>query len=459
MDDNPVIGQLILQLVLILLNAFFASAEIAVISLNEGKLRRQVAEGDKLAQKMLKMVAEPTGFLSTIQIGITLAGFLGSAFAADNFSDLIVRWLVNTVGITGVSEASLNTIAVILITLILSFLMLVLGELVPKRIAMRKPEKVARLSCRIITILSKIMKPIIWLLSICTNGILRLFRINPHETDEAVSEAEIRMMVDMGNESGVIETNEKELINNIFEFNDITAEDVMIHRTDVVVLWTDSTHDEIINTIRESGLSRFPVCGEDVDDIVGILRAREYLLEMTGPSSKPIIEALTPAYFVPDSVKADVLFRDMQANKVHMAIVVDEYGGTCGLITMEDLIEEIVGNIYDESDPQDEQAITKLGDNVWKIAGSAELGEIVEALGLKWKPNEEDEYETLGGLVFSCLNQIPPDGSKPEVDVLGLHIKVDKLEDHRVEWAMVSKTETDEQAAAVSKSGVHGSNN
>lgn len=177
MDDNPVIGQLILQLVLILLNAFFASAEIAVISLNEGKLRRQVAEGDKLAQKMLKMVAEPTGFLSTIQIGITLAGFLGSAFAADNFSDLIVRWLVNTVGITGVSEASLNTIAVILITLILSFLMLVLGELVPKRIAMRKPEKVARLSCRIITILSKIMKPIIWLLSICTNGILRLFRI------------------------------------------------------------------------------------------------------------------------------------------------------------------------------------------------------------------------------------------------------------------------------------------
>ena len=281
MDDNPVIGQLILQLVLILLNAFFASAEIAVISLNEGKLRRQVAEGDKLAQKMLKMVAEPTGFLSTIQIGITLAGFLGSAFAADNFSDLIVRWLVNTVGITGVSEASLNTIAVILITLILSFLMLVLGELVPKRIAMRKPEKVARLSCRIITILSKIMKPIIWLLSICTNGILRLFRINPHETDEAVSEAEIRMMVDMGNESGVIETNEKELINNIFEFNDITAEDVMIHRTDMVVLWTDSTHDEIINTIRESGLSRFPVCGEDVDDIVGILRAREYLLAVS----------------------------------------------------------------------------------------------------------------------------------------------------------------------------------
>ena len=450
MDDNPVIGQLILQLVLILLNAFFASAEIAVISLNEGKLRRQVADGDKLAQKMLRMIEEPTGFLSTIQIGITLAGFLGSAFAADNFSDLIVRWLVNTVGITSVSEASLNTIAVILITLILSFLMLVLGELVPKRIAMRKPEKVARLSCRIIT-LSKIMRPLIWLLSICTNGILRLFRINPHETDEAVSEAEIRMMVDMGNESGAIETNEKELINNIFEFNDITAQDVMIHRTDMVVLWTDSTHDEIINTIRESGLSRFPVCGEDVDDIVGILRAREYLLDMTESLSKPIIGALTPAYFVPDSVKADVLFRDMQENKVHMAIVVDEYGGTCGLITMEDLIEEIVGNIYDESDPQDEQGITKIEDNLWKIAGGTELVEIVEALGLKWKPDEEDEYETLGGLVFSCLNQIPPDGSKPEVDVVGLHIKVDKLEDHRVEWAMVSKIETNEQVAAVSK--------
>ncbi len=450
MDDNPVIGQLILQLVLILLNAYFASAEKAVISLNEGKLRRQVADGDKLAQKMLRMIEEPTGFLSTIQIGITLAGFLGSAFAADNFSDLIVRWLVNTVGITSVSEASLNTIAVILITLILSFLMLVLGELVPKRIAMRKPEKVARLSCRIIT-LSKIMRPLIWLLSICTNGILRLFRINPHETDEAVSEAEIRMMVDMGNESGAIETNEKELINNIFEFNDITAQDVMIHRTDMVVLWTDSTHDEIINTIRESGLSRFPVCGEDVDDIVGILRAREYLLDMTESLSKPIIGALTPAYFVPDSVKADVLFRDMQENKVHMAIVVDEYGGTCGLITMEDLIEEIVGNIYDESDPQDEQGITKIEDNLWKIAGGTELVEIVEALGLKWKPDEEDEYETLGGLVFSCLNQIPPDGSKPEVDVVGLHIKVDKLEDHRVEWAMVSKIETNEQVAAVSK--------
>lgn len=439
MSSDLIWPQLLLQLILILVNAYFAATEIAVISLNENVLRREAEEGDKKAAKLLKIVEAPTRFLSTIQIGITLAGFLGSAFAADNFASRIRDWAVLKWQLDAASAAAVNTLAVILITIILSFFTLVLGELVPKRLAMQKTEEVARFTCGVVSFLSAVMRPLIWLLTVSTNGMLRLLHIDPNAEEDEVSEEEIRMMMDIGEEKGAIESGEKEMIDNIFEFNNMTAEEVMIHRTDVVMLWAQDSDEEIIRTIRETGLTRFPVYEEDADDVIGILNTRTYLLNAREAQPKPLRELLTPAYFVPESVRTDALFRDMQAKKIHMAIVVDEYGGTSGIITMEDLLEEIVGNIYDEFDPQDEQEIVPLGENQWRIAGSADLEEVAEALGVELPENEE--YDTLGGLVFAQLAVIPEDGSHPEVDVCGLHIRVEELSDRRVEWATVSRLE------------------
>ena len=282
--------------------------------------------------------------------------------------------------------------------------------------------------------------PVLFGLSALLNAILLLHKpISKllHRNDE-VSEDEIMAMVEEGEESGTIEANEKEMIENIFEFNNMTAEDVMVHRIDMVSLSLEDNDDTILTAIRESGLSRFPVYESDVDDIVGILSTREYLLNATLAQPRPLKELLRPAYFVPESVRTDVLFRDMQNKKIHMALVVDEYGGTSGLVTLEDLLEEIVGNIYDEFDPQDEQEIIPLEDNLWRVSGSADLEELLEAMDIPL-PEEELDFDTLGGLVFANLSVIPQDGSRPVVEAMGLRIRVEELCERRVEWALVEK--------------------
>ena len=431
---DPLAGQLLLQVVLIAVNAFFAATEIALISLNENKLRREADAGDRRARQMLKIAESPTTFLSTIQIGITLAGFLGSAFAADNFAGRITSYFVDTLGLR-VPAATINTLSVILITIILSYFTLVLGELVPKRVAMKKSEQVARLACGVISAASKVMRPLIWLLTKSTNGVLRLLRISPEDEEEEVSEEEIRYMVDVGEEKGAIETSEREMIENIFEFNNITAEDVMVHRTDMQFIWIDDSHEEIVKTIRESGLSRFPVIGEDADDVKGILITRDYLLNEEQQDKKPLEALVRPAYFVPESVRADVLFRNMQKKKVHMAIVVDEYGGTSGLVTMEDLLEEIVGNIYDESDPLEVRDITELEPGVWRVAGQADLDTLREKLGVDIPENEE--IDTLSGLIINELSNVPEDGSTFDIDLYGMRVHVEEVRDRRVEWTTV----------------------
>ena len=430
--------QLLLQVILIAINAYFAATEIAVISLNEALIRKQAENGDRKAARLLRIVETPTAFLSTIQIGITLAGFLGSAFAADNLAGPLTHWLVSAYDLTGSAAAAIHTLSVIVVTVILSFFTLVFGELVPKRVAMKKSEAVARFACGVVSMLAAVMRPLIWLLTVSTNAVLRLFSINPNEDDNEVSEEGLRMLIDLGEEKGAIETDEKEMIENIFEFNNMTAGDVMVHRTDMVMIWADDSAEEIEQAIESSGLSRFPVYEEDADDIIGILSTREWLLNARKEHPKPLRELLRPAYFVPDSVRTDVLFRDMQSRKVHLSIVVDEYGGTAGLVTMEDLLEEIVGNIYDEFDPQEDQEIIPLGGGRWRIAGSAELEEIGAALGVEFP--EDEETETLGGLVFAQLSMIPEDGSHPEVDAYGLHIRVEELSERRVEWACVTRT-------------------
>ena len=299
----------------------------------------------------------------------------------------------------------------------------------------------------ILRVVAVVCRPFVKLLSVSTNVVVRLFGLDPHADEENVTEEEIRMMVDIGEEKGAIQAGEKEMIENIFEFDNMTAGDVMIHRTDMVMLWVDDTAEEIAQTIESSGLSRFPVYEEDADDIIGILNTRDWLLNARKASPRPVRELLRPAYFVPESVRTDKLFRDMQSRKIHLSIVVDEYGGTAGLVTMEDLLEEIVGNIYDEFDPQEDQEIIALGDNRWRIAGSAELDDVAEALDMEFP--EDEESETLGGLVFAQLNVIPEDGSHPEVELYGLHIRVEELTDRRVEWATVTKlapSESEEDA-------------
>ncbi len=439
MSDDPFLPKLLLLVILILINAFFAAAEIAVISLSETKLRHQAEEGDKKAQRLLKLTQAPDHFLSAIQIAITLAGFLSSAFAADSFSDPLVTWLVEEKGVTALDPHALNNLMVVLITLVLSYFSLVLGELVPKRIAMKKTEGVARFTAGAVSAVAAVFRPVIWLLSKSTNGVLRLLHIDPRADQEDVSEDEIRMMVDLGEERGAIETSEKELIENIFEFNNTTAEDVMVHRTDMVMVWVQDTGEEVLSTILSSGRSRFPVYEEDADHIVGILNTRDFLLNAQEEQPKPLTQLLRPAYFVPESVRTDVLFRDMQSKKVHMAIVVDEYGGTSGLVTMEDLLEEIVGNIYDEFDPQEEKDIEQVEPGVWKASGSCPLEQIAQALEMEFP--EEEESDTLGGLVFAQLSVIPEDGAQLEVDACGLRIQVRSFADRRVEWALVSKLE------------------
>ena len=434
--DDPLLPIIVL-VILIFINAFFAAAEISVISLSEAKLKKQAEDGDKKAKKLLALMQSPDRFLSAIQIAITLAGFLSSAFAADSFADPLVRWLTEDVGFTAIPQKALNTIVVVAITIILSYFSLVLGELVPKRLGMKKTEKVARATVGVVTAVARVFRPVIWFLSKSTNAVLRLMGIDPKAEGEEVSEDEIRMMVDLGEEQGAIEAAEKELIENIFEFNNTTAEDVMVHRTHMVMVWVDDTPEEVINTIRESGMSRFPVYEEDADDIIGILSTREYLLNAQLEHPKTLRELLRPAYFVPESVRTDVLFRDMQSKKVHLSIVVDEYGGTSGLVTLEDLLEEIVGNIYDEFDPQEEKDIEQLEDNLWKVSGACPLDVVAETLNIEFY--EDEESDTLGGLVYAQLSMIPKDGTTLEVEACGLHIKVTEIIDRRVEWTLVSK--------------------
>ncbi len=434
---DPLWGQILIQLILILVNAFFACSEIAVVSLNEKKMEKLADEGDRNAAKIIAMLKSPEKFLSTIQVSITLAGFLGSAFAAENFAGKLTNWVYHDLHFTAIGEEMLNTLAIIVITLILSYVTLVFGELVPKRIAMKKPDKVARAVIGIILVSAAIARPVVWLLSISTNAVLRLLRIDPNAKDDEVTEEEIRLMVDAGEEDGNIEATEKEMIENIFEFNNTTATDVMVHRTEMTAIDVEESNQSILTIIEETGFSRFPVYEEEIDNIVGILNTRRFLMNLCSEHQKPLRDLIYEPYFVPESVRADVLFRDMQAKKAHMAVVLDEYGGTAGLITMEDLLEQIVGNIYDETDEeQEDMEIQELSENHWRIQGTAMLVDVEEALDVNFT-SDDDEYSTMSGLIFSRFTTIPADGETPELTIDRLHIQVEEITEHRVVSALV----------------------
>ena len=424
MESDSILPQLLLQLVLIAVNALFAATEIAVISLNETKVRRMAEGGDRKAAKMLRMVTEPTGFLSTIQICITLAGFLGSAFAADNFSDKLVNWLINDCGVSGVSPSALDTISVIIITLVLSYFTLVLGELVPKRIAMKRSESIARAVSGLMIGMTAALRPIIWLLTVSTNGVLRLCGIDPENNAEEVSEEEIIMMLDEGEEAGSIESGEKELIKNVFSLNDTTAEDVMVHRSQVAFLKRDDARTTLLNEIAESGYSRFPVYGENIDDIVGILYAKTYLTAQSRGERCEMKDFLMPPRFVHASTHINRILLDMQREHAHMAVVVDDYGGVIGIITLEDILEELVGEIWDESDEVIENIRERSGS--YDINGSTRLSDMCESVGCSIDSNAD----TVGGWVTEMLGGIPESGESFECS--GMLVTVESTDKRRV---------------------------
>ena len=371
--NTQLIGNLILQFVLIGLNAVFACAEIAILSINENKLSKMAEEGNKKARRLEKLTQNPARFLATIQVAITLSGFLGSAFAADNFSDIIVSKLVEA-GIAVPAE-TLNTIAVLVITILLSFITLVFGELVPKRLAMRKTESMALGLSGTVSFISKAFTPLVWLLTVSTNGILRLFGIDPHADENEVSEEDILMMADAGTEKGVIDEEENFIIQNVFAFDELSVGEFMTHRTEVEMLWKEDTMEEWKKTIFLSSHRHFPICEDSADQIIGILDTHAFFRLPEQTKEIALERATLKPYFVSSLTKADDLFRQMKESKNSFAVVIDEFGGTDGIVTINDLIEQLVGEL--EETPNEIISINEL---TYDIEGDAELTKIEREL-------------------------------------------------------------------------------
>jgi len=423
------IKQLLLQLILILINAFFAATEIAVISLNEKKVKARAEDGDKKAGKMLKMIEDPTQFLSTIQVGITLAGFLGSAFAADNFAERLTGFIVKTFNVSATQVGLIETVSVVVITLILSYFTLVLGELVPKRVAQQHKEKLAEIVCGLISGLSTVLKPIIWFLTVSTNGVLRLFGVDPHAKEEPVSEEDIMLMLDAGADEGSLDENDITYIKNVFKLDRLTAEDVMIPRKTVISVYADADDASILSVIEDEGYSRLPVLDPDNDRIIGILHSRDYLLGRSKPGFT-LQSALHPAVYVPESVHLDSLFKEMQKAHNHMVVVVNEYGETCGIVTIEDILEEIVGEIWDERDEAIEDII-KLTDSEYRILCSASLESFFEYFELE--PAEATEAVTVNGWLTEIIGRIPEEGYRFDYQNYTITVvKADDLMAHEI---------------------------
>lgn len=437
--------QLLLQLILIFLNAFFAATEIAVISINEKKVRALAEEGDKKAAKMLKIIEEPTRFLSTIQIGITLAGFLGSAFAADNFAEGFSAKMIKTFSISEKYTGTVNTVSVVLITIILSYFTLILGELVPKRIAMKHKEKLANGVCGIISFLAAALRPIIWFLTVSTNAVLRLIGIDPREKDEPVSEEDIVLMLDAGADEGSLNENDIEYIKNVFKLDTLTAENVMTSRKSIVSVSLDSTDKEIMEIIDEEGYSRIPVFDDDIDHIVGILHTRDYLIKRTEPDFD-LKSMLHQPEYVPETVSLDSLFKDMQKTHTHMVIVVNEYGETAGIVTMEDILEELVGEIWDERDEEITE-FSKIGENTYRVLSTASIEDFKEFFSI------DDELETdsttVNGWLTEMAGSIPETGYKLEYKNLCITVtKADDIMTHEITVEVKNESCETEEAKA-----------
>ena len=428
------ITQILVLILLVGLNAFFAASEIAFISLNDVKIEKQAKEGNKKAKQIEKMLESPSKFLSTIQIGITLAGFLSSAFASDAFAYRLAPILNNLIPI---GTEIWQNISIIIITIILSFFTIVFGELVPKRLAMKNYEKISFATIGIIRTISIITAPFVKLLTVTTNAISKIFKVSENE-EEIVTEEEIKMMVDQGEENGTIEEDEKEYINNVFEFNDITASEIMTHRTDIFAVDINTSPGELLEEIIKDDCkhSRIPVYDETIDEIKGILYVKDIIKNINKKTFK-IKNIMKEAYFVSQSKLINELFKELQKNKKHIAIIVDEYGGTAGLITMEDILEEIVGDIYDEYDEIEEE-YEKIDDKTFIISGSMPIYDVNKLLKVHIP---EGDYDTISGYLQEEMGRIPTEEEMPTIETEELTFKIEEYEDKRILKIKVCKNE------------------
>lgn len=427
MDPDSLL-YILLLIALIAVNAFFAGSEIGIIQVNDNKIERLAEEGNKKAKRLLRLLAEPSSFLATIQIGVTLSGFLASAVAADNFADPIVTAIQ---GYIPIPPSALRAITVVVITIILSYFTLVFGELVPKRVAMQNPEKIAFAVSGPLTFLYKATKPFVWILSKSTNGVVRLFGIDPRKEPENVTEEDIRMMVDVGNEKGVIEESQKEMINNIFELDDITAAEVMTHRTEIEAVEVTDSITDVVTLAIDKGHSRLPVFEDDLDNILGVVFVKD-LLCLVGCKTLDdfsLKDFIRPCLFVPESNHVKELFKEFQEKKIQFAVVCDEYGGTSGIVTMEDMLEAIVGNIQDEYD-QEEEEISKQDETTFILDGSVAIDEASRIMDVALP--DDGDYETVAGLVMDELGRIPSADEHPTATIGSVEFTVLLVEDRRI---------------------------
>lgn len=424
------ITAVVFLLILIGVNAFFASSEIALISLNDNKIKVMAEEGNKKAKLLVDLLGEPSRFLATIQIGITLAGFLASAFASETFATPLVELMIKYH--FPVPEYLLKIITVTIITVLLAYFTLVLGELAPKRIAMNKSESIAFFVVTPLTLLSKITKPFVKFLTVSTNFCVRLFGIDPDSVEDDVTEEEIRLMVDVGEEKGAIDEREKVMINNIFDFGDKMASDVMTHRMEIMGIPSSASAEEIIDMLKKEKYSRIPVYEGNIDNIIGILNTKEVLLLASEEQSQDFqwMDLIRKPIFVPLYKKIDKLLVELQTLKTHMAVVVDEYGGTAGIITMEDLVEEIVGHIFDEHDEEEDAELIQMDEHTYEAKGTISLLDLEQALDMEFP---DQEFETLNGFLVNLIGNIPRKGDTTEVQYKELRFRVLDATEKRIE--------------------------
>ncbi len=423
---------IILLIILIFMNAIFASAEIAVLSTSEARLNKMAEEGNKKAKKLLYLMEQPARFLATIQVAITFAGLLQSAFAAESFAGPLVNFLVG-IGIT-VPVRVLKSVCIVVITVILGYFNLVFGELVPKRVAMKKSESMSLAMAGLLYFVAKVFKPVVWFLTASTNLVIRIMGMNPDEEEDPVTEEEIRMMLVEGNKKGTIEAEENEIIQNVFEFNDIFVEEICTHRKEVVLLFAEDSSEKWEERINETRHTYYPVCGKDKDDILGILNTKDYF-RLKDKSKENIMEhVMEPALFIPESMKANVLFQKMKQQRTYFAVIIDEYGGLSGIITVHDIMEALVGELEEKEDDEKPKDIEKLADDTWKIQGCADLDEVAEELD---REMPVDTYDTFSGYVCGLIGRVPDEGESFVWEEDGMKIQVQDVVDHIIQETVV----------------------
>lgn len=432
-NEPSALVSILILILLVLVNAFFAASEIAVITLNDNKIKKMAEDGNKKAAKVLKLTSNSSRFLATIQVGVTVSGFLTSASASQSFSGR----LADALSFLPLSKGLIYGTSTVIITILLSYFSLVFGELVPKKIAMQRAEELSFKFIGVLDGTSTVFKPFISLLTFSTNVVLKMLGFDPNSSEETVTEEEILMMVDAGEEKGVIGENAKDMISNIFDFSDLTASEIMTHRTDVAAVENTATVQDVVNLSIENGYSRIPVYEEDLDNILGIIYVKD-LLKYVGSevgNEIKITSLMRAAYFVPSSKRCSSLFTEMTERRTQIAIIVDEYGGTEGIVTMEDLLEAIVGNIQDEYDHEEEE-IQKVSDNKFTVDGATYIDEISDLVGVDLP---EGDYDTIAGLVVEMLGRIPKPDEHPTVTVQNLLLTVEEVEDRRISQIMIEK--------------------